>query len=84
MGEDTDLLMLMLHHYGREENSSYKLQFQSGKTRQNHNIKHYIATVGKEQCQKLIFIHAFTGCQIKLSKRYHLLDQNVYHLLNQL
>ena len=54
--------MLMLHHYGREENSSYKLRFQSEKTRKNHNIKHYIATVGKEQCQKLIFGHAFAGC----------------------
>ena len=39
-----------------------KLQFQSEKTRKNDNIKHYIATGGKEQCQKLIFVHAFTGC----------------------
>jgi len=61
IGEDTDLLVLLLHYAypGAEE-----LYYRSDKTQtiKVYDINRIKAILGQDLCSQLLFIHAFTGC----------------------
>ncbi|GFR89262.1 hypothetical protein ElyMa_000790000 [Elysia marginata] len=58
VGEDTDLLVLLLYH---ASNKHHKLFFAASrdKTWDIHKTK---AILGKDLCDNIIFLHALTGC----------------------
>lgn len=63
IGEDTDLLILLLHYastcmqelYFRSDNST-------SKTRKIYDIRRIRLALGQDLCSKLLFLHGFTGC----------------------
>ena len=62
IGEDTDLLILLLYH---ADVNSKPLYFQSCKRAGNkiiHDIISYKKILGNDICSNLLFLHAFTGC----------------------
>jgi len=63
IGEDTDLLVLLVYHTCLDNCKG--LFFRSGK-RNGSNLIYDIAaikkTLGHETCSRLLFLHAFTGC----------------------
>jgi len=60
IGEDTDLLILLLYH-GKMD--SKELYFRSDKGKPNvYNIKVLKQLLGDDVCTDLLFAHAFTGC----------------------
>ena len=62
IGEDTDLLCLLLFH---SSNDCMDLYFRSDKDKGNpnvYNIKVFKQALGDYLCSDLLFIHAFTGC----------------------
>jgi len=61
VGEDTDLLVLLLY-YAKPGNK--QLYFRSDKSTATtwYDINRIVATVGKNLCSQLLFVHAFTGC----------------------
>ena len=62
IGEDTDLLILLLYH---ADVNSKPLYFQSSKRSGNkiiHDIISYKKILGNDICSDLLFLHAFTGC----------------------
>ena len=65
IGEDTDLLILLLHYYNASLN---KIYFRSDRSSKSNNerkvldIGYLKATLGEDICQCILFIHAFTGC----------------------
>ena len=62
IGEDTDLLVLLLYHV---DVNSKPLYFKSSKKSNEmkiNNILHYKTILGSEIYPKLLFQHAFTGC----------------------
>ncbi|KAJ8893546.1 hypothetical protein PR048_006144 [Dryococelus australis] len=63
IGEDTDLLVLLLHY--AEVNSKplyFKSDNQSRGIRKVFNINNLKSILGSELCIQLLFLHAFTGC----------------------
>ncbi|KAI3379074.1 hypothetical protein SNEBB_002215 [Seison nebaliae] len=61
VGEDTDLLVLLLHH--ASPSSCTELYFRSDKGKSNvYNIKVLKQILGETVCNDLLFLHAFTGC----------------------
>ena len=66
IGEDTDLLVLLLNHFN-EQHLSNNIYFRSdrkktGKEGVVHNIRNYRNVLGEDMCQCLLFLHSFTGC----------------------
>ena len=63
IGEDTDLLILLLH-YADTEPDIKELYFRFDKTCATnvHDINRLKAILGPDICSQLLFIHAFTGC----------------------
>jgi hypothetical protein len=64
IGEDTDLLLLLLHH---SRDSRFSLVFRSDVNRKaksfnSYNINLIRQGLGPETCEHLLFLHAFTGC----------------------
>ncbi|KAK6186307.1 hypothetical protein SNE40_008369 [Patella caerulea] len=64
IGEDTDLLILLLYYYHTE---NLQLLFRSdrqspGATTKIYDIKSIKLALGDELCSSLLFLHAFTGC----------------------
>ena len=62
IGEDTDLLILLLYH---ADVNSKPLYFQSSKRAGNkiiHDIISYKKILGNDIYSNLLFLHAFTGC----------------------
>ena len=65
VGEDTDLLILLLYYYSKQ--SDFQLLFQSDKHAKTkdvikHNINFYSNMLGPDLCRALLFLHSFTGC----------------------
>lgn len=65
MGEDSDLLVLMLNNYS--PNFRHQLYFRSDILSQKaqpamYNIKDILSAIGPELKKPLLFLHAFTGC----------------------
>lgn len=61
IGEDTDLLILLLYYAGRNNRGLY---FRSDKLKSTkvYNIIEMKQVLGSDLCSQLLFIHAFTGC----------------------
>ena len=61
IGEDTDLLVLLLYHAAA--NDCKDLYFRSDKGKPNvYNIKVLKRLLGDDVCSDLLFVHAFSGC----------------------
>lgn len=65
IGEDSDLLVLILNHYS--PNFRHQLYFRSNILRQKtqsvmYNVKDILSAIGPELRKRLLFLHAFTGC----------------------
>ena len=61
IGEDTDLLVLLLFH--ADVSKCTELYFLSDKVKSHvYNIKVLKQVLGKAVCNDLLFLHAFTGC----------------------
>ena len=62
IGEDTDLLVLLLH-YAHTDNKELHFRLDNtSKAMKVSNINRLIAILPKELCSQLLFIHAYTGC----------------------
>ncbi|KAG7168441.1 hypothetical protein Hamer_G002489 [Homarus americanus] len=61
IGEDTDLLILLLYY---AEANNRGLYFRSDKSTvpKVYNISEMKQVLGSDMCSQLLFIHAFTGC----------------------
>ena len=61
IGEDTDLLILLLHY---AQTDSRDLYFRSDKSAATtvYHINSLKSVLGNKLCSQLLFIHAFTGC----------------------
>ena len=60
IGEDTDLLILLLYHYDVDCKDVY---FRSDKGKPViYNIRVLKDLLGDQICRNLLFVHAFTGC----------------------
>ncbi|KAK4298605.1 hypothetical protein Pmani_008001 [Petrolisthes manimaculis] len=64
IGEDTDLLVLLLYYAQRDSKDLY---YRSGKAKADgsfkvYDIKHLQEILGHDVCSQLMFIHAMTGC----------------------
>lgn len=61
IGEDTDLLILLLYHFNVSHCT--ELHFRSDKGNATvYNIKALKDSLGEAMCRRLLFLHAFTGC----------------------
>ena len=61
VGEDTDLLVLLLHHVQQDMNRVYFSSSKAGTTRV-WDIKKTQANLGPDVCKSILFAHAFSGC----------------------
>ena len=64
IGEDTDLLVLLLHFYSKERNWN-RIQFRSDKEKSKgivYDISLLHNSLGAEICSVLLPLHVFTGC----------------------
>ncbi|KAG7160079.1 hypothetical protein Hamer_G012612 [Homarus americanus] len=61
IGEDTDLLILLLYY---AEANNRGLYFRSDKSTvpKVYNLSEMKQVLGSDMCSQLLFIHAFTGC----------------------
>ena len=71
VGEDTDLLILMLYYYLNQ--SDFQLLFQSDKHAKTkdvikHNINFYSNMLEPDLRRALLFLHSFTGCDTTSNK----------------
>ena len=63
IGEDTDLLILLLHHMDyRNKTLYFRSDMKSRDKIRVYNINRLKECLGHHLCSKLLFIHAFTGC----------------------
>ena len=62
IGEDTDLLVLLLHYADVDSRELYFRSDNATKALKVYNIKQLKADLGKDLCSKLLFLHAYTGC----------------------
>ena len=64
VGEDTDLLILLLH-YSRTDNEIIYFRSDANKQskeRRVYNINLLKETLGDDVCNKLLCVHAYSGC----------------------
>ena len=61
IGEDTDLLVLLLYH-GTKDGKDLYFRSDKGKTPHVYNIKIIKQLLGDDVCSDLLFTHAFSGC----------------------
>ena len=62
IGEDTDLLVLLLYHAGKEHKDLY-FRSDKGQEKPNvYNIRVLKQLLGDDVCSDLLFAHAFSGC----------------------
>ena len=64
VGEDTDLLILLLH-YSRTDNEIIYFRSDANKQSNEHkvyNINLLKETLGDNVCNELLFVHAYSGC----------------------
>ena len=64
IGEDTDLLILLLYYANVQEQNVKELYYRSDKTDtiKVYDINRLRVILGKDICSQLLFCHAFTGC----------------------
>ena len=62
IGEDTDLLVLLLFHAKVDSKNLYFYSDTQSKEPKIYHINCMKALLGNELCAQLLFIHAFTGC----------------------
>jgi len=62
IGEDTDLLVLLLHHATSENRGLYYRSDRSTCRKRIYNITEMKDVLGEATCRRLLFLHAFTGC----------------------
>lgn len=62
IGEDTDLLILLLYHSKPERKCLYYRSDKSKSQIRVYNINKLKCLLGNELCSLLLFVHAFTGC----------------------
>ena len=60
IGEDTDILILLLYHMSGDV--KFDLKFQSDKLEKCYDIQECQNILGDEVCKSLLFLHAITGC----------------------
>ena len=79
IGEDTDLLVLLLH-YAQQANKD--LYFRSDKANADkvYHINELKMVMGEELCSQLLFIHAYTGCDTT-SRIFGVGKKSVFHKL---
>ena len=64
VGEDTDLLILLLH-YSRTDNEIIYFRSDANKQSREHkvyNINQLKEALGDDVCNELLFVHAYSGC----------------------
>ena len=61
IGEDTDLLILLLHHMDSRKKRYFRSDKKS-KEQRVYNVNTLKECLGQRLCSQLLFIHAFTGC----------------------
>ena len=64
VGEDTDLLILLLH-YSRTDNEIIYFRSDASKQSKEHRVNHINLlkeTLGDDVCNELLFVHAYSGC----------------------
>ena len=68
IGEDTDLLVLLLYYVQDESKTLYFRSDKAKYTRKaaTYHINGLRRLLGFEMCQQLLFLHAFTGCDTTL------------------
>ena len=62
IGEDTDLLVLLLYHANAGSNDLYFYSDVKSKEAKVYHINNAKILLGLDICKQLLFIHAFTGC----------------------
>ena len=63
IGEDTDLLMLLLHYCMSDGKPLYfRSDNQSRNNQKVYNINQMKHLLGNQLCTQLLFLHSFTGC----------------------
>ena len=62
IGEDTDLLILLLHHMDSRKKTLYFHSDKKSKEQRVYNINTLKECLGQRLCSQLLFIHAFAGC----------------------
>ena len=62
IGDDTDLLILLLHHMDSHKKTLYFRSDKKSKEQRLYNINTLKECLGQQLCSQLLFIHAFTGC----------------------
>ena len=63
IGEDTDLLVLLLHHTPPDSKPLYfRSDNETRSTAKVYDINHIKHLLGSDLCTQLLFLHAFTGC----------------------
>lgn len=79
IGEDTDLLVLLLH-YTQQANKD--LYFRSDKANADkvYHINELKMVMGEELCSQLLFLHAYTGCDTT-SRIFGVGKKSVFHKL---
>ena len=61
IGEDTDLLILLLY-YAETNNRGHYFRSDKSKVPKVYDISKMKQVLGRDLCSQLLFIHAFTGC----------------------
>lgn len=61
IGEDTDLLILLLYYAGTDNRGLY-YRSDKAKATKVYNISEMKQVLGNDLCSQLLFVHAFTGC----------------------
>ncbi|KAG0715131.1 hypothetical protein GWK47_012669 [Chionoecetes opilio] len=62
IGEDTDLLVLLLHHASTSDGNKLYFYSDKGSPATVYDIKVMKKLLGNDVCSSLLFLHAFTGC----------------------
>ena len=63
IGEDTDLLVLLLYYAHIDNKELYFGSDNKSKAIEVYNINRFKEIRGNDLCSQLLFIHAFTGCE---------------------
>ena len=82
IGKDTDLLILLLHYSSTENENTY---FRSDANKQSKECKVYNINLikeilGADVCTKLMFVHAYSGCD-STSRIFGIGKKAVFHKL---
>ena len=81
VGEDTDLLILLLYYAGTENEAIYfRSDTKQSKENKVYNINLLKQVLGDDLCNELLFIHAYTGCD-STSRIFGIGKKSAFHKL---